>query len=77
MDLLGAIPRAKGETRIAWTEFREKKYLDIRFFARIQDEEDLVPTKKGTTIPESEVVDISVDKDLLTIQLRIRDDSGK
>jgi Transcriptional Coactivator p15 (PC4) len=38
------------EIRVAWSEYKGHRYLDIRVYTEIDGQADKVPTKKGVTV---------------------------
>ena len=44
------------QIRVGWKTFHNKKLLDIRVYWRPEHEDEYVPTKRGVTIREEELV---------------------
>jgi hypothetical protein len=53
-QLIASLPRPDGELRIQARTYRDKRYVDIRFFWA-NGGQTLIPTKKGVTLREDEV----------------------
>jgi hypothetical protein len=48
---LAIIPKnSTEEIRIAWSEYKGHRYMDIRVYAEIEGKADKVPTKKGIAL---------------------------
>ncbi len=40
---------ARDDIRVSLSDFKRKKYIDIRLFVETEENEDKIPTKKGVT----------------------------
>jgi hypothetical protein len=50
-ELIAKIDKGvKEDIRISLTEFRRKKYIDIRSYFEVEEGKERVPTRKGITI---------------------------
>lgn len=68
--LLATIPRGTTEQlQIALSEFKGKKYLDLRIFYTTDSGNSWLPTKKGVTVsPENlELLKDTIDKAILEL----------
>lgn len=46
------------EIRVMWSEYKGRRYLDIRVYTEIDGKADKVPTKKGVTLRPDLIPDL-------------------
>jgi hypothetical protein len=58
-DPIAIIPKNNiDEIRVMWSEYKGRRYLDIRVYTEIESKADKVPTKKGVTLRPDLIPDL-------------------
>jgi hypothetical protein len=58
-DPIAILPKNSIEDiRVMWSEFKGRRYLDIRVYTDIDGKPDRVPTKKGVTLRPDLIPDL-------------------